>query len=300
MLDPFDDPGETLQRDQWKRPIILRPWEPDGPCSASDGKRWNCHITKAHGHYTRASTFASSLDDGPGLGIWMKRHVGLALSWEPNFDIRAIIAGMDYDSGKELDARIEEALNRHASRPKTQSLRRANLGTAIHRFTEPDSPPDVPAELVTDVESFHRALPQLRCSACGHEGFEVVFTEMSVINDEWLCAGTFDHLIRCKSCEVVRVMDKKTGSDMHPLANSIQLVAYADGVPYDDSTGARLSWPFMVDRRRGYIAHIEFGTGRCDVWEFDLVAAYEVATLALTVRERRARQNDLCKLIGSY
>jgi hypothetical protein len=295
--DPFDDPGGGLQRDRWDRPLILRPWEKDGPCPDAEGRRWRCYVTRAHRHYTRASTFAAALDDGPGLGIWMKRHVGLAFSWDPNADIRAVVAGMDYDDGKLLDERIEEALTRHASRPKTDSLRRSNWGTAIHRFTEPDSPPDAPAELVTDVESFRAALDVLRCITCDNEpvGADIIDTEVFVVNDGWLSAGTFDHRVRCRGCDRVRVLDKKTGSSIHPISMAIQLRTYVDGARYDEDSGERI--PIETADDVAYIAHIPFGSGTCTMHEFDMRRAEELCDVAYDVRRRRAGEYMLYRTL---
>ena len=296
--DPFGDPGGGLVRDRWDRPLILQPGEPDGPCPDAAGKGWNCYVTVAHRHYARASTFAGTLDDGPGLGLWMKWHTALALSWEGNKDIRAVVAGMEYGD-KELDMRVEQALQRHATRPKTESLRRANWGTAIHRFTEPDSPPDVPHEIVKDVKSFSAALARMKCT-CGSTGFEVVSTEQFVVNDKLRAAGTFDHFVKCIGCDVIRVLDKKTGSSLHEVAMAIQLVVYADGVTYNEDTGARGTWPRPIDRTIGYIAHTIFESGTTNVYEFDLVEGRVLADLAYMVRNARMQPDRLARLVGSY
>jgi hypothetical protein len=281
MIDPFSDPGGGLQRDQWDRPIILRPWEEPGPCQEADGKRWNCHITKPHGHYQRASTFAGTLDDGPGLAIWMKRHVALAVATQP--DLAAIISGMSYADGRKLDERIEEALTRNASREP--SLQAANWGTAVHRFTEPDSPPDVPAELIPDVQSFHRALDT--------EGLEIVDTEVFVVNDRWRAAGTFDHRVRDLRTGRIHVLDKKTGKDEHPLSWAIQLVTYALGKRYNEDSGDRVDFEQATDTRSAFIAHIPLGTGACEIIRYDMTMARPTADLAVQVRIARTEQRDL-------
>ena len=316
VLDPFDDAGGGLQRDRWGRPIILRPWEEDGPCEAARGKRWNCHITKAHGHYTRASTFASTLDDGPALAIWMKRHVALGVAKQP--DLRAIIAGMTYADGESLDQRIEEVLERQAARDMEfsesirrkgdrstdASLRAANWGTAVHRFTEPYSPPDIPTQIVADVESFKAKLqagaPGANCPACdGNDGYIIVGTEMSIVNDRWYTAGTFDHAVQCRACSEIFVLDKKTGQDMHPIAMCIQLTAYANGELFDDESGLRKPLPFKLNREHGVIAHIPLGTGRTHFERFDLALGAELTDHALKVRIWRLREKDLHSPLGT-
>jgi hypothetical protein len=295
--DLFSDPGSgELLRDQWDRPIILRPWEDDGPCKAADGKRWICYVEKAHGHYTRASTFAGSLDDGPGLAIWMKRHVALAFANEDNDDLRAIVAGLDYKD-KKLDGYIEEAIVRNAQ--FHSSLKAANNGTAVHRFTEPNSPPTVPQRMRKDVEAFALTLSTLQCPSCDKCGFEIVATEQFVVNDLWQVAGTFDHAIRCDWCRYVMVLDKKTGKDVHPIAMAIQLTEYAYGIGYDVESGRRVELPFELSRKHGVIAHIPLGSGKCNPHCFDLDAGARLANLAAEVRAERLRENDLHRLLGT-
>ncbi len=307
--DPFDDPGGGLQRDRWGRPIILRPWEEDGECAASKGKRWNCHIEKAHGHYTRTSTFAGTLDDGPGLAIWMKRHVALGVAKQP--DLRAIIAGMSYTDGQELDKRIEEVLIRMAARDMEfqesirkkgdrstdASLRAANWGTAFHRFTEPNSPPEVPEELIGDVEAFHEAISKTTCPRCREQTeLLLVSTEASVVTDRWYTAGTFDHAVQCAQCDEVMVLDKKTTKDLHPTAMCIQLTNYAHGVTYDDHSGERIPLPYKLSKRHGIIAWVPIGSNHCKLVPFDLKAGERVCDLAFEVRQLRLRENDLMQL----
>lgn len=297
MLDDdlFSDPGSgELLRDQWKRPIILRPWEDDGPCKASEGKSWTCYIEKAHGHYTRASTFAGSLDDGPGLAIWMKRHVALAFANENNDDLRAIVAGLDYKD-KGLDEWIETAIERNAQ--FHASLKAANNGTAVHRFTEPNSPPTVPQRMRKDVEAFAVKLMEMRCPMCDKEGFDIIATEQFIVNDLWQVSGTFDHAVRCDHCLYVMVLDKKTGKDIHPIAMTIQLTEYALGIGYDVESGARVELPYELSRRHGVIAHIPLGTGKCYMHCFDLDAGARLANLAAEVRAERLRENDLHYLL---
>ncbi len=295
--DLFSDPGSgELLRDQWNRPIILRGWEEDGPCKASEGKRWTCYVEKAHGHYTRASTFASTLDDGPGLAIWMKRHVALAFANENNDDLRAIVAGLDYKD-KGLDDWIETAIERNAQ--FHASLKAANSGTAVHRFTEPNSPPTVPQRMRKDVEAFSVALGEMPCPMCERLGFDIIATEQFIVNDKWGVAGTFDHAVQCDHCRYVMVLDKKTGKDIHPISMCIQLTEYASGIGYDAESGSRVELPFDLSRTHGVIAHIPLGTGKCHMQLFDLDAGARLANLAAEVRAERLRENDLHRLLGS-
>lgn len=295
--DPFSNPGGELLRDQWKRPIVLRNWEDPGPCKAAAGKRWNCHIEKAHGHYTRASTFATSLDDGPGLAVWMKRHVALAVAGEAQKDLRLIIAGLEYGE-PELDERIQHALIRHAAHHP--SLRAANMGTAIHRFTEPNVAPAVPSELMSEVQAFASALEDGECPECGaRKGFEIISTEVSVVNDRWEVAGTYDHGVRCRACGFAFVLDKKTGQDMHSLSWCMQLTVYATGVLYNAATGERVMTGAPLSDRWGIIAWIPLEGDRCELIAFDLVAGARLCDLTTVVRDERSSEKNLHRKLAS-
>jgi hypothetical protein len=266
--DPFDTPATVLPRDRYKRPIILRPWEPDGDCPEP-----GCLITKAHGHYTRASTFAGYLDDGIALSTWRARHIVLSVARRP--DLAARVAGMTY-ADPELPDLIHEALER--AKDDEASLQASAWGTAMHRFTEPDSPPHVPEVLRSDVEAYADAMRRA--------GLVVLATEQFVVNDALRVAGTFDHLVSPAGRSPV-VLDKKTGK-IRFLSQAVQLAVYATGSLYDIETGERSPIHRDIDLSRGLLAHIPLGAGTCSIYPANLHRAYEAANLAARVRDARS------------
>jgi hypothetical protein len=253
--DPFDIPTEELLRDRWDRPLIKQ----------SDGTLVP---------YTRASTFAGWLDDGVGLAIWKSRHVALSIA--TNEDLAGVVAGLSYGD-KDLDVLIERALQR----AKTDES--ANWGTAVHRFTEPDSPPTMPERFKSDVTAYHAEMDR--------RGWEVLDTEIFIVNDDLRVAGTFDHLIRTRDGRVM-ILDKKTGK-LHYLSMAMQLACYAGGSRYDVTTGARTPIHPDIDQRAGVIAHIPAGQGRCQMIGLDINRAAYFAHVAITVNAMRRREREL-------
>jgi hypothetical protein len=266
--DPFDAPATPLPRDHHGRPIILRPWESQWPCVEP-----GCHVTKAHGHYTRASTFAGYLDDGIALSTWRMRHVALSVARRP--DLQARIAGMTYGD-PELAELIDEALER--AKDEQASLAASAWGTAMHRFTEPNSPPHVPEILRADVDAYRAAM-----SAAG---LTVLATERFVVNDMLRVAGTFDHLVSVPNGGPV-VLDKKSGK-IRFLSQAIQLAAYATGDLYDIETGERSPIHPDINLSTGLLAHIPLGAGTAMIYPVDLRKAYAAAELAAQVRDARS------------
>jgi hypothetical protein len=267
--DPFDAPAAEVPRDRHKRPIILRPWEPDGDCLEP-----GCLITKAHGHYTRASTFAGYLDDGIALSSWRTRHIALSVARRP--DLAARLAGMTYGD-PELPDLIHEALER--AKDEQATLRASAWGSAMHRFTEPDSPPHAPTALRSDIDAYTAAMDRANLS--------VIATEQFVVNDELRAAGTFDHLVTSVNGHPV-VLDKKTGT-IRFLSQAIQLAVYATGRLYDLTTGERSPVDPDMNTSVGLLAHIPLGLGVCQIYPVNLVQAYRAAELAARVRDARSR-----------
>jgi len=105
----FTAPTQAIIRDRWGRPLI----EPIGGGKAIP--------------YTRVSTLAKALDDKTGLTKWMQRMVLEGVSSRP--DLAALASAAKGDA-KQLGKIVELAM------AAAESDRAANLGTAIHSFTE--------------------------------------------------------------------------------------------------------------------------------------------------------------------
>lgn len=269
MTDMFDGPGVIVTRDQWDRPIII---PPDG----GDPEP-----------YTRASTFCSALSDSTGIGKWKARHVALGVG--KHEDLAAMAAGLEYGD-KQLDEIVETAIDRSGCNAK------ANWGTAMHTFTERDTPTDmVPQRMRDDVQAYREKLA----------AFDIhpVTAERFVVCDELKVAGTYDHtysvpidllpeqarFARHDDSDRVEVMgDKKTGS-LHFDQHAIQMAIYAHGEEYDAGTGERTS--LNVLRSWALLAHIPAGKQKADLYWVDINAGWEATHLAIQVREWRNRKD---------
>jgi hypothetical protein len=175
-----------------------------------------------------------------------------------------------------LDELIEEALER--AKDTEASLQAKDWGTAVHRFTEPNSPPHVPEVIAADVDAYARAIDKAKLS--------ITMTECFVVNDRLKAAGTFDHVVQPSSIhESPMVLDKKTGK-VHFLSQSIQLATYATGELYDVQTGERT--PLDVDTNLGILAHIPLYSGAATLYPVNLVGAYAAAEMAAQVRDARS------------
>lgn len=293
--DPFSDPWvDPIQRDQWGRPIIMRPDRPDGPCPTV---RY-CKITAGHGHYARVSTADGWLDDGIGLSTWKVRHVALAVARAAE-STRNLIASCWYPTKKnpcpELNEFIDSALEQ-AKRDDDHgligkdSLRAADYGTAVHRFTVANRPPHVPANLAEDVDSYEQRIEQL--------GWKTFDSEIFVVNDELEVAGSIDDLFITPSGTLVGG-DKKTG-ELRLLSFSIQLAMYlVNSVRYDPETGERS--PLIPDgmtlHPEAFIIHVPLGAGKTDFVPVDLAKAWEAAKMARAVYDLR-RHAEKGALLG--
>ena len=232
-----------------------------------------------------------------GLAIWTRRHVALAVARAAEAT-RALLQSCYYGD-KQLDEYIERALEQ-AKRDEHPAIGdkevkgpdRADWGTAVHRFTEPDSPPMAPEKIRADVEAINALYERT--------GWEVVATEQFVVNDPLTSAGTFDHLLRHRQTGQVRLADKKTG-DLHPMSMALQLAVYSSGSKYDVATGRRSSFMDGIDGdfdpNVGFIVHAPFGQGKAELVEVDLVQGRIIARLAQTVREYKKSEASLMKLV---
>ena len=99
--DPFD---EGVPRDGRGRPLIIPATRAGKP-----------NLKAKPVAYTRASTFASALDDGKGLTRWTARHAVIGVACSP--DLAAMVGAL----GRNLNAYSDQDM----SRPVPRSCRRA-------------------------------------------------------------------------------------------------------------------------------------------------------------------------------
>jgi hypothetical protein len=255
----FTSVDADIERDRWGRPLILNPRT--GEVQA----------------YTRISTFASTLDDGGGLAGWKAKHVALGLA--ARRELCDLIVGMQYG-----DPGLNEVVERAADAALLNE--KADYGTAIHRFTEPDKGHLTPDHMRDDVDSYHRAIQDA--------GLMVAATEQFVVNHELGVAGTLDHLYIDKQGRQL-VGDKKTGT-LRALSTAIQLACYAGAELYDIKTGE--TSPLGADLSTAILIHIPRGEGITKVYEVNIGAAGLLCELAREVRAARSGSKSLVKAWG--
>jgi hypothetical protein len=199
--------------------------------------------------YGRPSSFGSPLENPYNLLKWKERQLliginALRIDWA---------AGLDVDDRDSLDRIAAEA---HEAAGSSLSAER---GTFVHKLTEIadrggapttmlksegvalDIPEPLQCRIVEQWRAFRRAL-----------GLSTVAVEATLVNDELRCAGTVDRLDLATrpietpfgtiTREQVVIGDIKTGKVVDSVKNAVQLVVYADGVPYDTEADARGTW----------------------------------------------------------
>jgi hypothetical protein len=288
-VDPFDldELPDRPPRDQYERPLLV---------PAGGGPRqW----------YSRMSSLSNNITDSTGLHIWEKRLLARGLAMRE--DLTAMLAALpalfedkadknsltreqqqhDRDVKKKIDEHCEQALDTAGRNFK------ANHGTAIHGFTEPDADRNAaPARMAEDIASWDTRL-------IAH-GIRVVATEVFVANDTLRAAGSFDHIAWVPGLGFC-VVDKKTGQvDGKGLEFAVQLAGYAHSDVYDLDTDQRaplesLTGGEMVNREWGVIAHIPLGGRRTDFYKVPLDLGYIDARRAAAVRDSRSRATKKTK-----
>lgn len=294
MTDPFAQPATGSP-------------DPEGGDGAYsfDGKpdRWKRYRlpdpkTGAPGGFTRATTFAKSISDTFTLSMWQQRMVGKGVSMRP--DLLAAFASTPLDQREKLNKLAENAKETAGAKAG------ANLGTAVHAFTEQVDRGELPVERIPapwdrDVRAYLALLEQ--------EGLEVV--------PEWiervvLCksldgkgiAGTFDRIVRATKTVDLRmgdggiitirpgelvIFDLKTGRDLEYgwLEIAVQLAIYANAEHIFDKTSK--TWSPMPDVRTdvAIVLHLPVGQGKATLHGVDVEQGRTLGLLCAAVREAR-------------
>ncbi len=243
--------------------------------------------------YTSASSLASAITDESHIHRWEMRNLAKAMGLSP--DLALLAAAEPYStgltnptvgreksrSGRALDNIIERALDRVRLHEK------ADYGTAVHAFTEPDNHEPVPPSAAADVAAFEDCVQR--------HGIQIIATEIFTANDELRAAGTFDHLCWVPGYGIV-ICDKKTGK-MNPHEFGVQLSVYAYGDVYDPRTRTRrrledlTDLSNLVNREVGIVFAIS--NGRCVLKEVDLERGFAGAKAAAAARDYQAEDGML-------
>ena len=253
----FAQPAPEIPRDRWGRPLIDPP---------NGGKPIP---------YTRVSTLAKTLDDKTALTDWKCRQTAIGLAARPDLVTKTKAVGDDKRALKEV---VEEALS------AAQSDRAANVGTALHAFTEKIDAGGDPADLVGHTDPLFLDLVAYREATSGL-GMEAA--ELFVVCDELQAAGSFDRLVNVPGHGLM-VADVKTGQHEpnYPHGVAQQIAIYANSTLYTPDQGriAALS-DLGVRTDIGLLIHLPSESGRCDLYLIDLEHGWALAQTAVAVRQ---------------
>ncbi len=252
------------KRDQWGRYRIPHP---------ETGKEQS---------WTRATTWAKTVSDTFGLTKWELRMSALGLARRPDLLAQvATVTDPDNTDAKQLLDRMA----REAKEAAGSSVR-ANLGTALHAFTEQIDQgltPTAPDAHVADLDAYRATVSGLAIDPRHIERI-VVIPELGV-------AGTFDRLATYDGR--LMVTDLKTGRDLRyswgEIAVQLALYARASHL-YDVATGTFEPMP-EVDRSQALVLHLPVGEGRCTAYTVDIAEGWRMALICGEVRDWRRRKN---------
>ena len=224
--------------------------------------------------YTRATTWASTLDDRYALERWSCRTVALGLARRP--DLLASVAAAKDDDRDTLDTLCERALEAGGSSTS------ATLGQALHRFAERiDNGEDVkvPDPWREDLDVYTEALSQA--------GITVDLVERVCVCPQLIVAGTFDRVVTFDGRRFIA--DLKTGQRLDyswgSIATQLSIYAHASTL-YDAESGKHTPMP-EVDQERAIVIHLPAGKARCDLYFVDIAEGWRGANLAKWVRAWR-------------
>ena len=244
--------------------------------------------------WVRATTWAKTVADLHALHGWEKRMVALGFAQRPDLVLRvAAVPEPDSTAGRgQLDRLVEQA------REHAKASARANLGTALHAFTESidlGRPlPEIPPPYDRDIAAYRKAMAAVEVSRN--------YVERICVIRSLGVAGTMDRLIRFKhgrgGVRLPLIGDVKTGSDLkhswNEIAIQLALYAHADTI-YDPIT--REHHPMLeVNQETALVVHLPAGEGRCTLYLVDIAAGWEMAQLCGAVRAWHDRK-DLAQLL---
>jgi hypothetical protein len=249
---------DDIPRDHYGRPLII---------PADGGKPVP---------YTRVSTLAKALDDKTALMQWKCRQTALGLSKRP--DLVSKSKAIADDDRRGLNEIVEEAM------VAAESDRAANVGTALHAFTDRIDSGAQPAELVEMTDPMFLDLTAYQAAT---EHLTMEAAELFVICDELRAAGSFDRLVTVPDVGLV-VADLKTGQHEpnYPHGVAQQIAIYAHGTLYDPQQGRIAALADIGVRTDvGLLIHLPAERGVCDLYLIDLNHGWQLAQTAVAVRD---------------
>jgi hypothetical protein len=302
--DPVDErmplmgnPPPEIPRDQWKRPLILRP---DVDPADVTPEQWdNPRATDKFAGYTRASSLGDMLEDQTGLGYWKQWTVikGTALRPETILLAAQVCDESDFWEKKRIrELAFDVGGGNEGHR----------IGTAVHKLGdridrgEPLAPLQPPFDACA---GHYRRITAL---------FDVHEIEVFLVNDALEGAGTADRVRSPRGWMTTPnglrigphdrlIWDLKTPetAKYFGLKFGAQFATYAGGVPYVHGKG-RLPWAQWLAPRTdwGLICHLPRDGSGVGLYWVDLQVRVELDTVSPTPAQlaaavRCARQQKL-------
>lgn len=265
-------PAASIRRDRYGRYLIPDP-------DTGNQRAW-----------TRATTLAGTLADRFALEQWSKRNVVLGLGARQDLYAQAASCTPDdRDTLNDIVQQAEEASKANA---------RANLGTALHRFTERVDA----GETITPPAPWDADVAAYRQTMTAH-GIQVVpaWIERVLIIPQLGVAGTCDRLCTNTDWALPRIGDLKTGRDVVRYSMpeiAIQLSLYAHATHwFDPATNQLHPISIAIDRDSALVMHLPVGQATCTLYDVDIAAGWQMAQVATDVREWRKRRNLAAQLV---
>jgi len=282
----------SVERDRWGRPMLFPP---------QGGKAVP---------YTRPSTMAKWLDNQAGLLNWKASMamLGMAKSRPIQARIAAIVARTENDAYRENKAALKDLVENATQIAQAQG--RADLGTAVHEFTEllDSGTLDwayVPEQLKGPLDAYRETMAVL--STVDSEVFVTI--DADIDGGSIRAAGSLDRIVSHPQLGVC-VADIKTGTDepKYPLGVTTQVAIYARGVRYrdgkfpgspafddgmanPDSTAWRKELHPQINTAAGIMIHLPLepvgGRYECGLYALDLNRGWESLLLGHRVQQAR-------------
>jgi hypothetical protein len=270
LTSPDQGPNGQIRRDRWGRYLLPHP-------ETGKEQAW-----------TRVTTLSSTLADRFGLEKWMQRNIVYGIGQRQDLYARAAAAKLE---DKDTLTQIVDAAQAAAA-----DKAGANLGSAIHQFTERIDRGEaltVPAPYDKDIVAYLAAIDAADIAVV------VGWVEKVVCIPELEVVGTLDRLVEGPWVPAKpRIADVKTGKDVVRYGMTeiaLQLALYAHASYWWTGNG----WQPMnapIDQDKGIVIHLPVGQGTCTLYEVDLQAGWDAVRLAVDVRAWRKRK-DLAQQI---
>lgn len=288
MSDPFEDSLRSLDQDD--RGGVIRDGHgkyliPNLPKDFREqfAEKGYAEPTGPPRAWTRTTTIAKILSDGFTRLRWERRLTTKGMSISP--DLIALAAATPVTNRSVMDSVAAQAADRAAARA------RANLGTALHAFTEQKDAgedPYVPEPWDKDVAEYSRVVQ-------AHElEFRPELIEFTIVNEALDLAGQVDRAVRYQGRW--KIADLKTGRTMDYGAEeiNIQLGVYAtaDAIWCWDRR-VFLPMPEGIDTEEALVIHLPAGEARGHLYRADLRTTAEDVALARQVQKWRSRKVPL-------